>query len=565
MVALAKNWKEGLVGRLDEALLQLELLRLRRVFSRGYLPLLVAFAAVFVPWVALPALLRAFEFQIGGRSLFSHPHWPAASLLVSLTTAAFAAAATRGYQVWTTERRLQTLETWILSRQQPGQVVRATIATSAAWAILAVGPLAIWLLVAAVGRLSPWQWLLSLTFLPLMAWLGAAAGVASFFIGTRLDPRRGLWLGSLALAALLIMLWLQLEHAASGWQRPWEEHPIRLVQAAGLLTPIPTIFSVALPDWWRTQMPGLLGRQVPLWQGVLFQLALMLALAAFAQWLSQRAFRQYWAAPDLIEELPNDPDGTHETGAQYYWKGFRNPVWTRDIRTRLRSRETTEFIFFASVAVAAGAFVPLIVALRDLADPLQTAKVAREAFFWLTLTLVGLITLIVPGMTAEGIAQERQSGTLDLLISSPLRPREILGGRAMGAICVALLLISPSLPLFGLCYLFHGAELKDVLGIYLLLFTTIAVTAIFGVTASAIHDKVVTAKIRAYALTAVFVGVYGGPFWIAAAIAGPNADARQAFQGLAGLGAITYAVAGYLCAYFWGNATERLEYIEAPL
>src|SRR5437763_192174 len=81
------------------------------------------------------------------------------------------------------------------------------------------------------------------------------------------------------------------------------------------------------------------------------------------------------------------------------------------------------------------------------------------------------------------------------------RPREILTGKALGATSVVSLLLSPSLPLFGLCYLFRGASAGQVIEVYLLLVFTIALCAYLGVTAAAMQRAVAAAKWQAYLLT----------------------------------------------------------------
>jgi hypothetical protein len=327
-----------------------------------------------------------------------------------------------------------------------------------------------------------------------------------------------------------------------------------------MATPVPALFGLSVPRWWDSFGPPGLGVGVPAW-GFPLLYAAFLALAAFC--LASLGVRGYLALaddPDLLEEKPQTP--TEEGGQEFYWKGFRNPVWTRDIRTRLRSRDTAEFIFFASLAVAAGGFVPLIMTASDLSDPLQTARAARQVFFWLTMTLVALVALITPSLTADSITQERATGTLEFLVSTPLRPREILVGKVLGAVSVMLVLIAPSLPLFGLCYLFHGAAADQVVKVYLLLLFTLAVSALIGITQSAIHAKAGQAKFWAYGLTALFVAVPGGPFWVAAAVAAPGADMRQTLTNSVAVAALVMVFAMFGMVLCWGNACEELEYSE---
>jgi hypothetical protein len=301
---------------------------------------------------------------------------------------------------------------------------------------------------------------------------------------------------------------------------------------------------------------------LPAWAGGLLYIVLLLLAAAYLTYLSVRGYLALVGDPDRMDDQPRAH--SEEAGDEFYWRGFKNPVLTRDIRTRLRSRDTAEFIFFASIAVAAGAFVPLIMTARDLSDPLVTAQAARQVFFWLTMTLVALVTLITPGLTADVLTQERALGTLEMLIGTPLRPRDILIGKLLGAASVMVLLITPSLPLFGLCYLFHGASAEQVAQVYLLLFATLTISGVIGLTQSAIHSKAGMAKFWTYAICALFVGFPGGPFWIAAGIAATSADMRQSLSGAVsvGLSVVVSVIWCFVLFLFWGNASEQLEYSE---
>jgi hypothetical protein len=287
---------------------------------------------------------------------------------------------------------------------------------------------------------------------------------------------------------------------------------------------------------------------------------LYLGLAIYLLALAVRGFELLRADPERLERRPEAIDERHEPGVEHYWTGFRNPIWTREIRTRLRSRETVECIFFASLAIAAGGFFPLFAAGGQLADPLQAADVARQVFFWLTMTLGVFVTLITPGLTAEAIAVEREHGTLDLLLTTPLSPREILNGKLLGAISILLLLLSPSLPLFGLCTLFHGASVSQVLGVYAVLGGNLAICAYFGVTASAVHRHLVSAKVQAYCLAVLFGACPGGFLWTLWALSAPTIADRPTVIAFA---PALFILCSFVAALLWGHATERLRYAEA--
>jgi ABC-type transport system involved in multi-copper enzyme maturation permease subunit len=538
-----------------------ELRRYRRMLLGGRLPAAYAAAVFMLAGLAAPFLMGGARLTGGQRGLLTYPGSGAGVLLAICAAAGALAAYLRATQLWNQERDRRTLEILLMTRQQPGRVAATTVIMSAllGFAVVAL-PVAVGLFIGLFSGLDWWQLLLGLALTGACAALGASAGAAVFFLGQDLAPRNAVYAGAAALLAAAAGLWLRMEAVQGGWSRGWEEHPARIAQALHLLTPSPALFGVAAPEWWGGYSAQTLGVLVPAWVMGLLSLLGLAAAAAFLTWLSVRGYLALAEAPDRIDVKPTSP--TEESGEEYYWKGFRNPVWTRDIRTRLRSKETAEFIFFTSIAVAAGAFIPLVMTTNDLADPLRTAQSAKQVFFWLTMTLVALAALITPGLTADAITQERSQGTLEMLIGATLRPREILMGKLLGAVCVMLMLISPSLPLFGLCYLFHGASGAQVAQVYLLLFLTLTVSALIGLTQSAINAKAGMSKFWAYACTAVLVAFPGGPFWIAAAIAATDPQVRQGLMSAAGVSVVIGLLWTFVLVLFWGNACEQLEYSE---
>lgn len=554
---------QALHRRLDEAVRVVEARRYRRILSAGRLPAIYSFAVLILAWILAPFLFNTGGLLAGVRPLDVNHGWAAGVMLTVTGVAAGLGGYFRTLQLWHGERQRRSYQSWLLTRQDPRCTAVTTVAMAAVLGVLlTAAPLLLALVTGLVSGVPPAGLALGVVLVASAALFGAALGAAVFFISWNLVPRALFYLGSSALGLFVMGLWLRLEAVQHGWLRPWEEHPARVAAALLLATPAPYAFGACNPGWWRHAFAEPLGSALPAWIAGGLYVLLLLTAAAYLTYAAVRGYVALAEDPDRMEEKPRGV--SEELGEEFYWKGFGNPVLTRDIRTRLRSRDTAEFIFFASIAVAAGAFVPLLVTARDLSDPLLTASAARQVFFWLTMTLVALVTLVTPGLTADVLTQERALGTLELLIATPLRPREILIGKLTGAVCVVLLLITPSLPLFGLCYLFHGASVEQVGQVYLLLVTTLAVSGLIGLTQSAIHARAGMAKFWTYAVSALFVGFPGGPFWIAAAAAAPSAQMRQSLSGGVGIGmsVVVGVIWTFVLFLFWGNASEQLEYAE---
>jgi ABC-type transport system involved in cytochrome c biogenesis permease component len=558
---VGKERFRALLRHLEESVRLLELRRYRRILTSGRLPVVYALGIFATAWMLVPFLFGSEGVLAGNASIVLFRGWPAGILLTTTALAAGLGSFLRAQSLWQQERQLRTYQSWLLTYQHPARAAATTILMSALLGLgLTAIPASFGILFGLFSGLLWWQYVLNLLLLSLCALLGASLGAAVFFINYQLVPRQ-LFYPGLVLAGLLTLgVWLRIESVENGWRRNWDEHPARVARALSLVTPVPVVFGTSAPAWWGRYAARSLGVTLPVWGAALLYAGFLLLASGYAGWLAVRGYVNLASDPERMEEKPRAP--MEELGQEFYWKGFANPVLTRDIRTRLRSKDTAEFIFFASIAVAAGAFVPLLMTTSDLSDPLKTAEAARQVFFWLTMTLVALAALVAPGLTAEVIAQERVQGTLETLVETPLRPREILTGKIMGAVCVLVLLISPSLPLFGLCYLFHGASGGQVAGVYLLLVATLAVSTLIGVTQSAIHPKAGMAKFWAYACTAIFVAFPGGPLWIAALTAAPQADMRQALGAQASIGAMMAIFYIGFLVLFWGNACEQLEYSE---
>ena len=547
---------QPLIERLDEALRIIEVRRYGRVLRSGRLPMVFALCTFVTAWVLASTLSGVYGTALLGRAGGFY-----GVLLGVSGVAAALGGFLRAQQLWQNERQLRTFSALLMTRTPPRQFVLTSVVMCALLGLgLAAIPAVFGVLLALLARANPAGLLLHVALLPGCALLGSALGVSVFFISVNLVPAR-LYYPALALLALIALgLWGRIEMIESVRRKAWEEHPGRITRALTLLTPVPATLAISSPRWFDRFAGQGLAWGGPTWTFALAYLGGALAVTGLAAFVSVRGYQRLAMDVEHLDEKPRAP--TEDPGQEVYWKGFRNPVWTREVRTRLRSKDTAEFIFFSSIAVAAGAFVPLLMTASDLSDPLQTAQSARSVFFWLTMTLVALITLLAPGLTADVITRERATGTLEMLVGTPLKPRDILMGKLLGAAGVLLLLISPSLPLFGLCYLFHGADGRQVVQVYMLLLLTLFACTYIGVMQSAIHAKGGWAKMWTHAITALFVALPGGPFWIAAAVAGPQASMRNDLMNQGVWVAFMAVIWGFVLALFWGNANEQLEYSE---
>ena len=142
-----------------------------------------------------------------------------------------------------------------------------------------------------------------------------------------------------------------------------------------------------------------------------------------------------------------------------------NPLVQRELITALRQKR----MLLLQCGMAA-AFALLIV-VRWPTDPRMALSGTRsqEVFRLFGYGLLAVLLLLLPVFPATSVVRERNSGTLALLLNTPLGAWRIFGGKLLGVLGLAGLMLVLSLPAASACYALGGISRGDVLSVYLLL------------------------------------------------------------------------------------------------
>lgn len=148
-----------------------------------------------------------------------------------------------------------------------------------------------------------------------------------------------------------------------------------------------------------------------------------------------------------------------------------NPVIGRELRVRVRLGRG--YLLQAAYL----AFMILIVALSyewvvsdesNLSNPFEMQS-ALKGFYRIVLgTLIALIVLIAPALTANAISLERERKTIDLLLTTPLTARHLLTGKLVGSFAFIVLLLALTLPVNAVSVLLGGISFGDLLRAYVI-------------------------------------------------------------------------------------------------
>lgn len=143
-----------------------------------------------------------------------------------------------------------------------------------------------------------------------------------------------------------------------------------------------------------------------------------------------------------------------------------NPLVQRELITTLRQRRMLLLQCGLSAAFA------LLILVRWPTDPRMALSGTRsqEVFRLFGYGLLAVLLLLLPVFPATSIVRERNSGTLALLLNTPLGSWRIFYGKLLGILGLAGLMLALSLPAASACYALGGISLSgDLLAVYVLL------------------------------------------------------------------------------------------------
>ena len=188
---------------------------------------------------------------------------------------------------------------------------------------------------------------------------------------------------------------------------------------------------------------------------------------------------------------PLEKDPLHERLAGLLENAF-NPIMVKELRASMRGSK----FFITHVAILSLFATVLLVIIAgwmassasynprygNRGDP---AEIGRNVFAITQLIHLGLVFLVVPGFAAASITSERETGTYDLLFSTTLSASQIIWGKFTAAMTQSITLFVSMIPLVGLCFLFGGVTVYQIVANYSFLLLLSALMISFALSVSA--------------------------------------------------------------------------------
>jgi ABC-type transport system involved in multi-copper enzyme maturation permease subunit len=180
------------------------------------------------------------------------------------------------------------------------------------------------------------------------------------------------------------------------------------------------------------------------------------------------------------------------------WTGnFGWPILLRQLRADFRKNR-----FFVSQLVCLSVLgVALLIMISNEVDKgLTAAQVGRSLFSTFFCLEYLIILVIFPAFSATTFAEEKAGLTMDLLLTTNLRPAEIVWGKFLASTVYCLIYVLASIPLLSIAFLFGGVSLPEVLAAYAFLVGMTLFVSMLGVAVSSCYASTVRSSLTMYVL-----------------------------------------------------------------
>jgi ABC-type transport system involved in multi-copper enzyme maturation permease subunit len=200
-----------------------------------------------------------------------------------------------------------------------------------------------------------------------------------------------------------------------------------------------------------------------------------------------------------------------EVRMKFRFKTMRLPILAKDLLERASKKRTYVFRFVYGLVLFGFACILFYGNIGVSADAGQSLGRGADHFAWLISIQLAVLYGLVPILTAEAIAGEKQRDTLSLLLVTTLTPRQIILQKFAARTASILSFVCLSFPLLAITYTFGGVTPGElVAGILGLLFACLQLGAL-AILCSAYFQTTAQALAVTYL---VFLGVNFGWFLV---------------------------------------------------
>jgi ABC-2 type transport system permease protein len=186
-------------------------------------------------------------------------------------------------------------------------------------------------------------------------------------------------------------------------------------------------------------------------------------------------------------------------------------IMVKELRSRMRGRRAfvvlTVYLgilalitygVYVVIAPTATSNVGVVFGGGGFGQANASALIGQSIFTLLSIFQLILVCFIAPAFTAGQISLEREKQTLDLLISTPMRPGAIVVGKLAAALAFVVLMIVAAIPITAIVLMYGGASVEDIVRQQLVLLATAVALGAIGLFYSALLKRTQAATVMTY-------------------------------------------------------------------
>ncbi len=191
-----------------------------------------------------------------------------------------------------------------------------------------------------------------------------------------------------------------------------------------------------------------------------------------------------------------------------------NPILKKELRLGSRSIKLPLAIMFYNLLLAV--ITVLTMAVCNLASSYGSGSIydsMMSIFPILAWTECMILLVVIPVIAAGSIASEREKQTLDIMLTTPIKPFSIIVGKVFNSIASVLMFVISSIPIMSVAFIFGGLNWFALLGYIVVMVYISYYVASIGVFCSSLVKKTILAIILTIIFEVlVFIGtgvIYG--------------------------------------------------------
>jgi len=185
-----------------------------------------------------------------------------------------------------------------------------------------------------------------------------------------------------------------------------------------------------------------------------------------------------------------------------------NPIYEREHRVSTRSLKLSMAILVFNFIVAA----VTLIEMNEVVDyARKTSSIDYASFlqiFKIVIFLpVILIIFVAPSFISGVISDERQRGTLEILLTTKMTTKSIVFGKFLSLFASIMLILVSQLPIIAILFLYGGITVLDIIKLVINFFVFVVLIISMGIFCSSIARKTSVATAILYsAVLGLFIG-----------------------------------------------------------